>query len=75
MQQIKNDEISHAGRILGGNYSEALVNRVRERLRVLREFVLLNPPVIPYLCAWKEDDRVIWYEFAGDGFCDLLRCD
>ena len=75
MQQVKTDEASHSGRILGGNYSEKLLNRVRTRLNVLKDFVRLDPPVMPYLCAWQEDDRIIWYEFAGDGFCDLLRCD
>ena len=63
------------GRILDGKYSEQLVNRVRDRLAVLTELVRLNPPVIPYLCAWKQDDRIIWYEFAGESFCDLLHCD
>lgn len=63
------------GRILDGNYSEKLVSRVRDRLAVLTELVRLTPPVIPYLCAWKQDDRIIWYEFAGDTFCDLLHCD
>lgn len=61
--------------ILGGNYSERLKERVRQRLITLQEISKINPPVIPYLCAWKHDDRIIWYEFADDGFCDLLRCD
>ncbi|MDD5759265.1 MAG: diguanylate cyclase [Desulfobulbaceae bacterium] len=75
MQQIQAEVAGYSGRILSGNYSEKLKNRVRERLAVLKEFVRLNPPVIPYLCAWQEDDRIIWYEFAGEGFCELLRCD
>ena len=75
MQHTQTDEDIPAGRILGGNYSDKLLNRVRERLAVLKEFARLNPPVIPYMCAWKQDDRVIWYEFAGEGFCNLLRCD
>lgn len=75
MQQIGKDDIVHFGKILNGNYSETIRNLVGERLAVLKEFVRLNPPVIPYLCAWREDERVIWYEFAGDGFCELLRCD
>ena len=75
MQQAQAEDTGPSGRILGGNYSERLANRVRERLAVLKEFVQLNPPVIPYLCAWHQDDRIIWYEFAGEAFCDLLRCD
>ncbi len=75
MQQTQIDEDLPTGRILGGNYSAKLLNRVRERLDVLKSFSRLNPPVIPYLCAWKQDDRIIWYEFAGEGFCHLLRCD
>ncbi len=75
MNQNQNDGIYHGSRILGANYSDKLTNRVRERLAVLKEFARLNPPVIPYLCAWQEDDRIIWYEFAGERFCDLLRCD
>lgn len=61
--------------ILGGKYSERLKERVRQRLDTLRQLSQINPPVIPYLCAWKHDDRVIWYEFADDRFCDLLECD
>lgn len=75
MQQIRVEGAGYSGRILAGDYSEKLKNRVRERLTILKQFVKLNPPVMPYLCAWQEDDRVIWYEFAGEGFCDLLRCD
>lgn len=67
--------ISAPSGILGGNYSERLKERVRQRLNTLQQISSINPPVIPYLCAWKHDDRVIWYEFADDGFCDLLRCD
>jgi diguanylate cyclase (GGDEF)-like protein len=75
MQEIQAEETGYPGRILTGDYSAKLTNRVQARLAVLQKFAQLNPPVIPYLCAWKADDRIIWYEFAGEGFCDLLRCD
>lgn len=74
MQQVKTVDAEFSGRILNGNYSDQLLSRVRERLAVLREFAKLNPPIIPYLCAWQQD-KIIWYEFAGEGFCDLLFCD
>ena len=75
MQHVQEGSTAKTGRILEGNYSEKLMNRVRDRLAALKELVRLNPPVIPYLCAWKQDDRIIWYEFAGERFCDLLHCD
>ena len=62
-------------RIVDGNFSQNLTSRVRERLAELRAFSQINPPVIPYLCAWQQHDKVIWYEFAGEGFCSLLGCD
>ncbi|MBA3014618.1 MAG: GGDEF domain-containing protein [Proteobacteria bacterium] len=74
-KSITIERIMASAGILGGNYSEGLKDRVRQRLDTLQEISRINPPVIPYLCAWKYDDRVIWYEFADDGFCELLRCD
>jgi diguanylate cyclase (GGDEF)-like protein len=75
MAKINADEVAKARRILTGNYSEKLLDQVRAHLADLKAFARLNPPVIPYLCAWKQDDRIIWYEFAGEGFCELLHCD
>lgn len=75
MEHRKPDNVAEVGPILNGNYSENLLNRVREHLTVLKAFDRLKPPVIPYLCAWNQDDRIIWYEFAGEGFGELLHCD
>lgn len=63
------------GRILSGQYSEKLMNRVREQVAMLRNFEGTGTQIIPYMCAWQNDRKVIWYEYAGKHFCELLRCD
>jgi len=62
------------GAIMDGGFSEALTSRVRECIAALKAFDTVKPSTIPYLSAWRGDDRVIWYEFVGQEFCDLLQC-
>lgn len=62
------------GPIMDGGFSETLTARVRECIAALTAFDSIRPSIIPYLSAWKGDERVIWYEFVGREFCDLLQC-
>nr|MBF0222351.1 GGDEF domain-containing protein [Desulfobulbaceae bacterium] len=67
-------EVDDLGRILSGQYSEKLTSRVLEQIDMLRKFEETGTQIMPYMCAWQTDKKVIWYEYAGKQFCDLLRC-
>lgn len=56
------------------SYSDALKSRVEELVLALQKLETINVPVIPYLAAWEEDRKIIWYEFIGQRLCHLLDC-
>jgi len=64
----------YAGRILTGEYSEALVTRLRQAIAVLAPLDELAPRVFPYISAWRQDDPTIWYEFVGQRLASLFQC-
>ncbi|MCK5437246.1 MAG: GGDEF domain-containing protein [Desulfobulbaceae bacterium] len=76
----ENDQISdvlsseYIGNILSGNYSAELKNRVAECIAAFRSFDKTGPPVIPYISAWQENEKQIWYEYVGGKFPLLLDC-
>ncbi len=72
--QQKNMSDTYKGKILGGPYSEDLKTRVEELVTALQKLETMNLPVIPYLAAWEENKKVIWYEFIGQRLCTLLGC-
>jgi hypothetical protein len=63
------------GRILTGKYSKALKKHVSKCTAALRTFERIGDFTIPYISAWHEDENVIWYEYAGRGFAELMGCD
>lgn len=63
------------GRILDGNYSPKIKKKVAGYIMSFKAFEDSGAPVIPYIAAWKEDEKIIWYEFAGAQFVKLLECD
>lgn len=65
----------YCGLILTGKYSRALKDRVSGCITAFRTFDETGGPAMPYISAWHEGENVIWYEFAGRGFTDLMRCD
>jgi hypothetical protein len=69
----KNDP-SYYGRILIGDYSRPLKERVENGISVYRDFEESGNPSICYIAAWHEKDRIIWYEFAGRRLGELLGC-
>ncbi|MEA2084694.1 MAG: GGDEF domain-containing protein [Thermodesulfobacteriota bacterium] len=77
---IENNRISdvlsgeYIGSILFGNYSEKLKNRVAECITLFRFFEESGPPIIPYIAAWQENEKRIWYEHVGSRFPLLLGC-
>ena len=65
---------NYVGRVLFGNYSPALKQRVREILAAAENMEQCGYPIMPYLAAWNEGENIIWYEYAGRGFIELLDC-
>lgn len=65
----------YAGRILHEEYSNEVKERLAELVAAFEGFDTTGVPGIPYITAWKHDDNVMWYEFAGRQFTRLFGCD
>jgi signal transduction histidine kinase len=65
---------SYCGRILEADYSQALKDRLQRELDIMAAFDGLGSPAIPYICAWKEDQKTMWYEFASDNLLEIMDC-
>lgn len=68
------DEGEYCGRILNGEFSAGLQQKVADFIFHFQAFDDLNCPSYPYLAAWRPGDSGIWYEYAGKKFSDLLGC-
>ena len=69
----KNDP-AYYGKILTGDYSRPLKERVAKCITINRDFEDTGNPSICYIAAWHEKDRIIWYEFASRRLGELLGC-
>jgi diguanylate cyclase (GGDEF)-like protein len=65
---------AYCGRIFHGSYSDVLMERVAQCIDGFRLFEETGNPAIPYISAWQEDEKVIWYEFVGRRFIQLFNC-
>ena len=70
-QHTHND---YYGRILNGEYSRGLKSRIADCIQHFQEFDELGTPTIPYIAAWQEKHKVIWYEFVSRQLLQLLGC-
>jgi len=66
---------SYPGRILRGDFSESLQVDLGGLVAAFQAFDRTETPGMPYISAWREDEKVIWYEFVGHQLLDLLDCD
>ena len=64
----------YSGRILAGDYSSTLKQRVAELVAAFELFDTTGIPGIPYITAWHNDDNIMWYEFAGREFTGFFGC-
>lgn len=64
----------YCGKIFQASYSATLKKRVAECIAGFRLFEETGNPAIPYISAWQEDEKVIWYEFVSRRFTHLLGC-
>lgn len=65
----------YSGKILIGEFSEPLKQRVTEYIERYRAFEEIGSAAILYIAAWKGNDKNIWYEYASRQFMDLLDCE
>jgi len=62
----------YCGRILAGEYSDALKNTLRRHIAACQAFDAIGLPIMPYIAAWKIDTSGIWYEFVSRRFLALF---
>lgn len=65
----------YCGRILKGNYSMDLKRRVSDYITCYLAFEKTGNPAIPYISAWEEPGKEIWYEFVSRRFTQLFQCE
>ncbi|RJP76201.1 MAG: hypothetical protein C4522_19005 [Desulfobacteraceae bacterium] len=72
MEMIDLDQ--YYGKILTGNYSKALKDKVTFYIQRLQLIDAIEAPVIIYLAAWQGEKKTIWYEFVNQQFTRLMGC-
>jgi diguanylate cyclase (GGDEF)-like protein len=62
------------GKILAGGFSPRLCQRLTECVTAMAALEKISSPIIPYIAAWREHEKIIWYEHVGARFLALLGC-
>ncbi len=75
LKRYKISGSKYYGLILNGNYSDALKSRLADCIHRFHAFDQSGSPAIPYISAWHENEKIVWYEFASKRFAALLGCD
>jgi len=73
-QDVETPGSENTGRIINGDYSAALKERVAECVSGFGRFDAIGNPAIPYLSAWHEWQKGMWYEYVSPRFCRLFQC-
>lgn len=68
------DLVDYGGKILKGGFSAPLCQRLSECVTALAALEKISSPIIPYIAAWREHEKIIWYEYVGARFLTLLNC-
>lgn len=66
--------LTYYGKILDSDCSLALKERLSQAISSYTHFDQLNTAVIPYIAAWHESEKSIWYEFIGQWLPETLQC-
>ncbi len=64
----------YCGRILAGDYSQALKKRLAEYVALYGAYEETRSPAILYISAWRENEKEVWYEYVSRQFVELMRC-
>jgi hypothetical protein len=72
---IATDLAGQGGKILAGGFSPRLCRRLTECVAAMAALEKIASPIVPYIAAWREHEKIIWYEYVGARFLALLGCD
>ena len=72
---IATDLAGQGSKILAGGFSPRLCQRLTACVAAMAALEKISSPIVPYLAAWREHEKVIWYEYVGARFLALLGCD
>jgi Fe-S cluster assembly iron-binding protein IscA len=72
---IATDLAGPGGRILAGGFSPRLCRRLKACVAAMAALEKISSPIIPYIAAWREHEKIIWYEHVGARFLALLGCE
>lgn len=68
------ESVAYCGRILNRECGAALKEQLIAWIDGFRDMEETGVPVMSYIAAWREKENVIWYEYASERLCELLRC-
>lgn len=74
MAPESNNKAPYYGKILNGDFSPQLKDKLTEAIPVFHVFDQAGTPAIPYISAWQGNKKNIWYEFVSRKFLALLDC-
>jgi signal transduction histidine kinase len=74
MSSDENSKATYQGRILNGDFSPELKDKLKKAIPVFHAFDQAGSPAIPYISAWQGNKKNIWYEFVSRKFLALLDC-
>jgi GGDEF domain-containing protein len=60
---------------LRAGFRRGCVSGSTECVAAMAALEKISSPVIPYIAAWREHEKIIWYEYVGARFLALLGCD
>ncbi len=64
----------YGGRILSGNYSVELKQRISQSIFQLKEVGNWGISSYFYVAAWRQKEKIIWYEYMAPVLLSLLSC-
>lgn len=74
MSPDSNSKAPYYGKILNGDFSPELKDKLKKAIPVFHVFDQAGSPAIPYISAWQGNKKNIWYEFVSRKFLTLLDC-
>ncbi len=58
---IATDSAGPGGKTLAGGFSPRLCRRLTECVAAMTALEKIASPIVPYIAAWREHEKIIWY--------------